>query len=198
VGITIPQGKAGLALWVNSASINTTELNVVADDAADLNDAGMENAAQSVTNQTNQYMYVGGQQYSIVQNKTGLEDEHPMPNVLRDHFKLRFQKSNATLEGFFKFVPQALLRDPINGTAVSTVDVTASYLASGGHLSLYICYPYFGNYELEHDPSLGLEAMPTLFTAQLLAALLGIAKIIAVTLVAIKWKKGPVNVLKPN
>jgi hypothetical protein len=198
LGISIPQSKAGLALWINLASINMTKLNMVADDAADLNDGGMENAAQSMTNQMNQYMYVDGQQYSIVQNKTGLEDEHPMPNVLRDHFKLRFEQGNATLAGFFKFVPQALLRDPVNGTVVSTVDVTASYLASGGHLSLYINYPYFDNYELEHDPSLGLEAIPTLFTAQLLVALLSIVTIIAVALIAIRWKKGPVNVLKPN
>jgi hypothetical protein len=198
LGVTIPQSKAGLALWVNLASINMTKLSIVEDDAADLNDVGMENAAQSMTNNINQYMYVDGQQYSIVQNRTGLEDEHPMPNTLRDRFKLRFEQGNATLAGFFKFVPQALLRDPVNGTVVRTVDVTASYLASGGHLSLYIGYPYFGNYELEHDPSLGLETSPTLFTVQLLVTLLGIATIIAVALIAIRWKKGPVNVLRPN
>jgi hypothetical protein len=198
LGTTIPTEKAGLALWVNMASINMTKLNTVDDDAIDLNDVGMEDAAQSMTNHMNQYMYVDGQEYSIMQNRTGLEDEHPMPNAIRDRFKLRFEQGNATFAGFFKFVPQALLRYPVNGTVVRTVDVTASYLASGGHLRLYISYPYFGNYELEHDPSLGLETVPTLFTVQLLIALLSIATIIAVALIAFRWKKGPVNVLKPN
>lgn len=195
---TIPTGKAGLALWVNVASINMTKLNSVEDGEEGLNDVGMEEAAQSMGEHMQQHMYVDGQEYSITQNRTGIEDEHPMPNVMRDRFKLRFELGNATFAGFFKFVPQALIRDPVNGTVIRTVDVTASYLASGGYLRLYIGYPYFGNYELEHDPSLGLETVPTLFTVQLLIALLGIATIIAVALIAMRWKKGPVNVLKPN
>jgi len=198
LGITIPTGKAGLALWVNMASINMTKLNATEDDAEGLNDVGMEDAAQSMTEHMEEHMYIEGQEYSIVQNRTGLEDEHPMPNMARERFKLRFEQGNATFAGFFKFVPQALIRDPVNGTVIRTVDVTASYLTAGGHLRLYISYPYFGNYELEHDPSLGLEAVPTLFTIQLIIALLGIATIIAVALVAIRWKKGPVNMLKPN
>jgi hypothetical protein len=40
--------------------------------------------------------------------------------------------------------------------------------------------------------------VPTLVPYQLLIALLGIATVIAIALLAIRWKKGPVNVLKPN
>jgi hypothetical protein len=198
LGTTIPSGKAGLALWVNMASINMTKLNVAEDDAEGITDVGVEDAAQSMTQHMEERMYVEGQEYSIAQNRTGLEDEHPMPNTIRDRFKIRFEQGNATFAGFFKFVPQALVRDPSNGTVIRTLDVTASYLASGGHLRLYISYPYFGNYELEHDPSLGLETVPTLFTIQLLIALLSIATIVALALIALRWKRGPVNVLKPN
>jgi hypothetical protein len=192
LGISIPQGKAGLALWVNMASINMTQLPIAEIDAMATNDSGVETAS------TAQNMYVEGQQYQVSQNMTQKEDEHPLPGRIRERFMFRFEKSDATLAGFFKFVPKALLRDPTNGTVMSDVDVTASYIAAGGHMRLYICYPYFGNYILEHDPSIGLEALPALVTYTLLLALLGIATMIVVAILVVRWKRGPVNILKPK
>ncbi|MEM2102432.1 MAG: hypothetical protein QXM22_02825 [Candidatus Bathyarchaeia archaeon] len=191
LGITIPEGKAGLALWVNMASINMTQLPILEADAQGLSDEGLETAAMT------RNMYVEGERVQVTQNMT-VQDCQPLPNRLRERFRFRYEKGNATLAGFFKFVPKALLRDPINNTVVDVVDVTASYVAAGGHLRAYICYPYFGNYALEHDPSIGLEALPALTTYGLVIALLGIATVIAIGILATRWKKGAINILKTN
>lgn len=198
LNVTIPEGKTGLALWVNLASINMTRLPIVEDDAQGLNDNGIEQTAGTTAEHMNEYMYVEGQEVPMMQNRTGIEDEHPLPGIVRERFTFRFEKGNATLAGFFKFVPQALLRDPVNQTILKTVDVTASYIAAGAHMRVYIGYPYFGNLTLEHDPSIGLEAVPTLITWQLVLALLSAVSIIALVVLAIRWKKGPINMLKPN
>ncbi|MEM2990791.1 MAG: hypothetical protein QXQ02_06365, partial [Halobacteria archaeon] len=59
--------------------------------------------------------------------------------------------------GFLEFVPWArLLND--EGNTIEYVNVTASYVAAGGHLKLFICYPYFGDCTLEHDPTIGLTS----------------------------------------
>jgi hypothetical protein len=79
------------------------------------------------------------------------------------------------------------------------VDVTASYIAAGAYLRLFICYPYFGNYTLEHDPTIGLASapltLPTLTGRMMLAILIGATLVIAVAVVAVKMKKKPVNIL---
>jgi hypothetical protein len=193
LNVTIPQGKGALALWINLASIPLTKLDTsdATSDAVDANDGGIE------TMSTTQNMYVEGQKVSVAANMTA-KDAQPVPNRMTERFKFRFTNGNATLAGFFKFVPQALIRNPTNGTVMRTVDVTASYIAAGAHMRVYIGYPYFGNNELEHDPSLGLETLPTLAIYGLTIALLGISTIIAVALMALRWRKRSVNMLKPN
>jgi hypothetical protein len=198
LNITIPETKSGLALWVNLASINMTKLPIVEDDGQGLNDNGVEEAAQSMTNNMNTYMYVEGQETPIAQNRTGLEDEHQLPGLVRERYQFRFEQGNATFAGFFKFVPQALIRDPNSQAILSTVDVTASYISGGAHMRVYIGYPYFGNMTLEHDPSIGLEIVPAFITWPLILALLSAVSIIAVAILAIRQKKGPINMLKPN
>jgi hypothetical protein len=78
------------------------------------------------------------------------------------------------------------------------VNVTASYIAAGSHLRLFICYPYFGNSTLEHDPTIGLTSapmIPTLVTPTLLAILVGASIAIAATVAAVKLRKKPVNII---
>lgn len=193
LGVTIPEGKAGLALWINLASINRTrlQLGTVEGDAEGMNDMGIEMASIA------QNMYVEGQRVPVTQNLTD-QDAQPLPNRMSERFKFRFETANATLAGFFKFVPQALLRDPSNQTIVKVADVTASYIAAGAHMRVYIGYPYFGNLTLEHDPSIGLEALPTLVTWPLILTLLGAVTVIVVAVLVIRWRRGPVNMLKPN
>jgi len=190
LGLDIPESRASLALWINLASINLTQLPIAEQDATTPGDtAYTENAA------TTQNMYVEGQNIQVTQNRTGTQDEHPMQHRWRERYRFRFEKGNTTLAGFFKFVPQAIITD---GTTYNTTDVTASYIEAGSHMRVFLGYPYFGNNTLEHDPSLGLEEIPILMTPMLLLLLVGAATIITVTVLAVKWKKRTINIVSPK
>ncbi len=187
-GIGVPRGKAGLALWINLASINMTKL--AEDDALTAGDTNSTEAASTTRN-----IYVEGQRVSTVQNRTGLEDEQPLQNRARERFKFRFERGNATFAGFFKFVPKALVRDPTNNTVIDVVDVTASYIAAGGHMRVFLGYPYFGNNTLEHDPSLGIESLPQLITLSLVMVLVGVTAVIAAIILVVRRRGKIVNVV---
>jgi hypothetical protein len=111
---------------------------------------------------------------------------------IRERYTLRLGDSDATLARFFKYVPQALVRD---GDDVTVVNVAASYIPAGHHLRLFLAYPYFGDSTLEHDPSLGLESLPTLVTSDLVLVLVGSASVIAIVVLAVRWKRKTVNIV---
>jgi len=187
-GILVPEGKAGLALWINLASISLTRL--AENDVVAPGDTNFIEEASTTRN-----MYVEGQSVSTVQNRTGLEDEQPLQNRATERFRFRFEKGNSTFAGFFKFVPQALVRDPVNNTVMDVVDVTASYISAGGHMRVFIGYPYFGNNTLEHDPSIGLLSLPQLITPTLIIALVGITAVIAAVILVVRWRGKIINVV---
>ncbi|MBS7632120.1 hypothetical protein KEJ15_00640 [Candidatus Bathyarchaeota archaeon] len=187
LGFRIPEAKAGLALWVNLASINMTKLEVAEAEAESASDIDSIETASMAQN-----MYVEGNKVSVAQNNTSKMDETPLQNRLRERFRIRFEKGNATFAGFFKFVPQAIVTD---GTVYNTTDVTASYISAGAHIRLFIGYPYFGNYTLEHDPSLGLEEVAPWLPMNMLLIMLGGTIAIAVAVAAIKLRKKPVNIV---
>ena len=86
------------------------------------------------------------------------------------------------------------------GDTVGFVDVTASYIAAGHHLRLFICYPYFGNYTLEHDPTIGLASapqLPTLLTPEVIAILMLATVIITIAILAYRRKKETINIISP-
>jgi hypothetical protein len=190
-GIDVPVKKAGLALWINLASIPLEQIDLAEEDV-ETSDGQVETASMT------QNMYVEGTQVGIAENKTMMEDEVEQPMTararLRERYKLRFETQNATLAGYFKFVPQAIVRDGDNATLV---DVTASYIPAGHHMRLFLAYPYFGNSTLEHDPSLGLESLPTLVTSELLLIVLGAASIITIAVLAVRWRRRTVNIVGP-
>jgi hypothetical protein len=187
-GIGVPKGEAGLALWINLASINMTKL--AEDDALTAGDANSTEAASTTRN-----IYVEGQRVSTVQDRTGLEDEQPLQNRARERFKFRFERGNATFAGFFKFVPKALVRDPANDTVIDVVGVTASYIPAGRHMRVFLGYPYFGNNTLEHDPSLGIESLPQLITLGLVMVLVGVTAVIAAVILVVRRRGRIVNVV---
>lgn len=187
LGLNIPERKADLALWVNLASINLTKLGVAEEDAEKLEDIDLTESAS-----TAQRMYVEGEQVSITQNNAEKSDEIPLQSRWREHFKIRFEKGNATFAGFFKFVPQAIVTD---GTTYNTTDVTASYVSAGAHMRLFIGYPYFGNNTLIHDPSIGFEGVAPWLPTNLLAILVGATILIAVAVMAVKVRKKTVNIV---
>jgi hypothetical protein len=186
LGFDIPEHNASLALWVNLASINMTKLEVAEKDTESMTDADM---TESVSNA--KVMYVEDAKISVVQNDTA-NDTVQMQNRWRERFQLRFEKGNATFAGFFNFVPQAIVTD---GTTYNTTDVTAAYVEAGAHLQLFIGYPYFGAYTLEHDPSLGLEGVSSWLSTNLLLVLIGATVIIAVAVAAIKLRRKVVNIV---
>ena len=187
-GIDVPQGETGLALWINLASINLIKL--AEDDAVAAEDTSFTEEASTATN-----IYVEGKSVSIVQNKTGVEDEQPLQNRARERFKFRFERGNATFAGFFKFVPTALIRDPVNNTVIETVDVTASYISAGGHMRVFLGYPYFGNNTLEHDPSLGVESFPQLITPILIIVLVCVTAVIVAAILVVRRRGKIVNIV---
>ena len=189
-GIDVPVNKAGLALWINLASIPIRQVDLAEQDVETQN--GLLET-QSMT----QNMYVEGSQVGVVQNRTQTSLEQPLRAQAnqRERYKLRFATPNTTLTGFFKYVPNALIRE---GDMTTVVDVSASYVPAGNHMRLFLAYPYFGDKTLEHDPSIGLETMQTLVTSETLLVLVGITSIMAVVVLAYKWKRKTINIVGPN
>jgi hypothetical protein len=187
LGLDIPEGRTGLALWINLASISLTQLPTAEQDVTTPGDTSyIENVA------TTQNMYVEGQNIQVAQNRTGIEDEHPMQHRWRERYRFRFEKGNTTLAGYFKFEPKAIITD---GTTYNITDVTASYIEAGSHMRVFLGYSYFGNNTLEHDPSLGLETLPTLITPELLLLLMGTASVITLAVLVVRWKRKTVNIV---
>ncbi|MEA2090534.1 MAG: hypothetical protein U9O89_07265 [Thermoproteota archaeon] len=108
---------------------------------------------------------------------------------------MRFAKEDQTLAGFFKFVASAKCKDPESGDITEVVPVKATYIAAGRHMRLFMCYPYFGNQTLEHDPSLGIEEIPTLVLPELVLILVAATATTAIIVSVVKWKKGTINIV---
>lgn len=75
------------------------------------------------------------------------------------------------------------------------VDVRASYVSAGHYMRLYLCYPYFGDGTLEHDPFLGLEMVSALVTLGLLLVLVGAVSTVTIVVLAVRWKKRIINIV---
>jgi hypothetical protein len=187
LGFDVPKAKAGLALWINLASINMTQMGIAANDAASAEDVDLTEGVSGAQN-----MYVEGDKVSVVQNISEQSDEMPLQNRWRERFQIRFEKGNASFAGFFKFVPQAIITD---GITYNTTDVTAAYISAGRHMRLFIGYPYFGNNTLEHDPSLGVQSIAPWLPTGLLTILLGATITIAVAVAAIRLRKKTINIV---
>jgi hypothetical protein len=171
---------------VNLASINLNKLDVAEQDAESASDVNFVEDSSVARN-----MYVEGSRVSVVQNNTG-NDETPMQNRMQERFRIRLEKGNATFAGFFKFIPQAIVTD---GVTYNTTDVTASYVSAGAHMRVFIGYPYFGNYTLEHDPSLGVENVGAWLPTSVLLVLVGATVAIGVAVAAVKMRKKTINVV---
>ncbi len=211
-GIEVPEGRTGLALAINLASINITRITP---DQAETAESISTTADMSIENTT----------VSVVQNRTG-SDEIPIlaRKRLFENYKIKFVKTrnDTTLAGYFRFVSSAKVTYPDGN--VQLVNVTASYIEAGAHLRLFIGYPYFDGGILEHDPSIGLEVPetttpeattpiykiiapsginqiePTVFlpltTTQFVIIVAVAATMVAALVYVVKWKrKTPVNMV---
>jgi hypothetical protein len=197
--VTIPKLRAGLALWVDLASINIAKVSLAEEDAnttLQVLPQSSSSAAVELTeaNSDTSDIIADGQRIQI-QNKIA-QTTTPL-NIrtrLYERFRLHFAKGSRTLAGFFDFVNTAVIIDS-STQEKSVVNVTAAYLQSGNYMRLFIGYPYFGNNTLEHDPSIGVESVALWLPTGLLMALIGATIIIAAAIAAIKLRKKPVNIV---
>ncbi|NWF87252.1 hypothetical protein HXY32_05530 [Candidatus Bathyarchaeota archaeon] len=192
--IEILPHKTGLALWINMASIKLEDISEV--------ESEIQNQYEN-TVETRSHMpgaTIGDDYYPVTENKTETgEYETPIPliNRFRERVRVNFASNEQPIAGFLEFVPWARLLDE-SGATVRYVNVTASYIAAGAHLRLFLGYPYFGNYTLEHDPTIGLAyapPIPTLIKPIMLMLLIAATIAIAAAVVAVKLRKKPINIV---
>jgi len=196
--VYIPPHKTGLALWINLASINIVDLEHAEDDIADPLDNSIEAAARVWA--TASRLIFNNKAYGLAQDDTATgADEKPIPlrYRLREQLRMHFAREDRTLAGFFSFVSTADIIDPATGE-MTTANVTASYVAAGGHMRLFLGYPYFGDKTLEHDPLIGVEYIPPFITPSLVLILVAAAGAIGIALGIAKWKRKTVNMVGAN
>jgi hypothetical protein len=193
--ITIPPHKTKLALWINLASINIVDLPYAESDIENPADNTVETVASVRATASN--MVFSRKRHGITQNDVAAGvDEKPIAlrYRLREQLRMHFAKEDTTLAGFFSFVSTANIIDPTTEDMTSA-NVTASYIAAGGHMRLFLCYPYFGSDILEHDPLIGAEVIPSFVTPVLVLILVAVAGVIGAGLAIAKWKRKPVNIV---
>ncbi|MEM2970755.1 MAG: hypothetical protein QXR63_07500 [Candidatus Bathyarchaeia archaeon] len=193
----IPETRTGLALWINMASIKLEDLPSIRKEVQ--NQA--ENQVEACSRMRG--TVINGEYYAVDRNETS-QDEKPVQATLqlrerfRERIRLHFAVGAKEVPvGFLEFVPWARLLSE-TGDTEKFVNVTASYVAGGGHLRLFICYPYFGNYILEHDPTIGLTSaplIPELVNQKLLLILIGATAVIVFVVAAVKVQRKPINIL---
>jgi hypothetical protein len=190
--IEIPAHQTGLALWINLASIKIEDLNYAQTEVESQTEGLVEASSQMMG------VTINNQYYPVNENKTSDgEDERPIQARLNERVRIQFAKKETTLAGFLEFVPWARLLNE-TGDTVEYVDVTASYIAAGAYMRLFLCYPYFGNYTLEHDPTIGLTlspTIPTLINPNTLMMLIGATATIAAVLAAVKLRRKTINIV---
>jgi hypothetical protein len=193
--ISVPPHKTGMALWINLASIKIDDLPYAEYDIENPADSTVETVAGVRATASN--MIFGGRSHQITKNDIAAGvDEKPITlrYRLREQLRMHFAKEDKTLAGFFSFVSTANVIDPTTKEA-TTVNVTASYIAAGGHMRLFLGYPYFGDDTLEHDPVIGAEYVPAFVSPVLVLILVVAAGAVGVVFAVAKWKRKTVNIV---
>jgi hypothetical protein len=197
--INVPKLRAGLALWVDMASINITNIAIAEQDASLPTQAVPESSSDApaepveVASDTSDVI-AGGQRIQLRDELAGSTTPLDVKARLHERFRLRFAKGSQTLAGFFDFVSTAVI---INSATQekSAVNVTAAYITARNHMRLFIGYPYFSNNTLEHDPSIGVESVAAWLPTSMLMILIGATIIIAAAVAAVKLRKKTVNIV---
>jgi len=197
--ITVPKLRAGLALWIDMASINIEEFPIAEQDANStlqvLPQSSYTAPLEPVeTNSDTSDIIAGGQRIQLRNNVGSTTAPLNVRTRLHERFRLRFARGSQTLAGFFDFVNTAVV---INSTTQekSIVNVTAAYISAGNHMRLFIGYPYFSSNTLEHDPSIGVENVVPWLSTNLLMILIGATIAIAMAVAAVKMRKKTVNIV---
>ena len=197
--IAVPKLRAGLALWVDMASINITDIQIAEQDANLTMQALPQSSSAApsepveVTSDTSDVI-AGGKRIQVRNKVADITTPLNVGARLHERFRLRFATGSQTLAGFFDFVNTAVV---VNSTTQekSIVNVTAAYMTAGNHMRLFIGYPYFGSNTLEHDPSIGVESVVPWLPTNLLITLIGVTIAIAIAVATVKLRKKTVNIV---
>jgi hypothetical protein len=197
--IKVPKLRAGLALWIDMASINITDIPIAEQDASlttqDLPESSSDAPLEPVEVASDTSDIIAGGQRIQVRNKLAdITTPLDVRTRLHERFRLRFAKGSQTLAGFFDFVNTAVVIDSTTQEK-SIVNVTAAYMTAKNHMRLFIGYPYFGNSTLEHDPSIGVESVAAWLPTGLLMILIGATIVIAAAVAAVKLRKKTINIV---
>jgi hypothetical protein len=195
-GISVPPHHTGLALWINLASIKIDDLPYAEDDLQNQADNTLETVAR--VRATASHMVFSDRRHQITQDDVDAgraEKPIALRYRLREHLRMRFAREDTPLAGFFSFVSTANIIDPTTGD-LTEANVTASYIAAGGHMRLFLCYSYFGNNILEHDPLIGAEYLPPFVTPVLVVILAVVAGAVGISLAVARWRRRPVNLVE--
>jgi hypothetical protein len=197
--INVPKLRAGLALWVDMASINITDIPIAQQDADLTTQAVPQNSSAAPlepveANSDTSDVIAGGQRIQVRNRVTEVAAPLNVGTRSYERFKLHFAKGSQTLAGFFDFVNTAVVINSTNQEK-SPVNVTAAYITAGNHMRLFIGYPYFGSNTLEHDPSIGVESVVPWLPITLLTILIGATIAVAVAVAVVKMRKKAVNIL---
>ena len=149
--VTISADNEGLALWITAASVNYTiaakkGLSII--EAALANETDLLASSAVVVSQKGVSTKLSIKKYD---NETQVLTVPRVPNLI---VKVNLASEDKVLGGFLKFIATAKVIY-LNGTT-EVVPVSASYMSAGGFFMLFLCYPYFNNGSLEHDPSVGV------------------------------------------
>jgi len=63
---------------------------------------------------------------------------------------------NTTIAGFYRFNPEAYIR---HRNVTEAIKVHGVFWLTNRHLTVFLVYPYFNNWSLEHDPSIGVSGV---------------------------------------
>jgi len=198
--LTVPKLRAGLALWIDLASIKIEDIPIAEDDANKLLPVVPENSTLAQIepvegNSTLSDIIAGNQRIQVRNRITSETVPLNLRARLRERFRLRFANESQTLAGFFDFVNTAVVINATNPEDKTVVDVTAAYKLAGNHMRLFIGYPYFGSNILEHDPSIGVEEVVPWLPAPIILILIGVTVIIGATVAAVKMRKKTINIV---
>jgi len=197
--ITPPKLRAGLALWIDLASIDIEKIPIAEEDA-DLTIQVLPSSSSVAPSEPTEINsdtsdIIAGRQRIQIRNRVA-DETAPLNigNRLHERFRLRFARGSRTLPGFFDFVNTAVVINSTTGDK-SIVDVTAAYIPAGNHMRLFIGYPYFSSNTLEHDPSIGVESVVPWLPTGWLMILIGATIVIAVAVATVKLRRKTINIV---
>ncbi len=192
-GVNVAAQTDNLALWCDFATLDMQDINVALNDAnqpltsvptnSSLAPIGLLEGSSTMTD-----IIAGGHQIHMQNMLQGTTSPLSVPTSALENYRMQFAEGDKTLPGYFNFANNAFVYDSTTQTAYSE-DTTAAYRTGDNYMQLFICYPYFGENTLSHDPSVGIDTNAQLVPENLPIILIITAVTISALAVAVLSRK---------